>query len=289
MGMTQGPGWYPDPFEPRQQRWHDGRRLTGVTRPDPAIGHAAVPTRRRTAGRGRSLGTVALVLVAGVVAVGATYVRAHHGSAEASTMHRLLPRVHPRSDSLNYAILNTGPKGRPIAYNPCRPIEYVVNPDGAPADYLSFIKPAVKAAQRASGLKFVYLGTTTETVERSQRATTPEPVVIAFPAKLAVSKEVKRKEDVVGLGGSTWVTENGVVQPHYLTGSVALLSGWFKQQSAQHNRVAEQSVVMHEVGHLLGLDHVEDPAQIMYPAYHGQAAYGPGDLAGLAVEGSSAC
>jgi predicted Zn-dependent protease len=46
---------------------------------------------------------------------------------------------------------------------------------------------------------------------------------------------------------------------------------------------------MHELGHVLGLGHVQDPSQLMYPAHHGQATYGPGDLAGLAAEGDGAC
>ncbi|MDP9497989.1 MAG: M10 family metallopeptidase domain-containing protein [Actinomycetota bacterium] len=46
--------------------------------------------------------------------------------------------------------------------------------------------------------------------------------------------------------------------------------------------------LLHELGHLVGLAHVEDPGQLMHP--QGRiAAYGAGDLRGLAAAGSGPC
>jgi hypothetical protein len=183
--------------------------------------------------------------------------------------------------------LKTDQSGKPVTYDPCHPIDYVINPAGAPADYLSFIEPAIKAAQHASGLKFVYRGTTSATSDSRQRHTsTRQPVVIAFPTAL---DSPKATADAVGLGGSTAIVVNGAVRPHYVTGAIALLSSWFNRQSALHRTDAEQGVVMHELGHVLGLGHVQDPGQLMYPSATGQATYGPGDLAGLAVAGAGTC
>lgn len=294
--MAQQPGWYPDPHGPGE-RWHDGRRWTGVTRLDPAtaqtITRAAARRTRRMRRRIRLrpvlIGTLAACALAGAAVLVAP--SSTPGEAVASRFgltrhHRLLPQVSSASGSLNYTILKTDLAGAPVTYDPCQPIDYVINPAGAPANYMSFIKPAIDAAQQASGLKFVYKGTTTATFDADRHTTTREPVVIAFPTTLDSSQATG---DTVGLGGSTSITVNGAVQPHYVTGFIALLSRWFNRQSALHNRVAEQAVVMHELGHVLGLGHVEDPSQIMYPANHGQATYGPGDRAGLAAEGNGTC
>jgi len=47
------------------------------------------------------------------------------------------------------------------------------------------------------------------------------------------------------------------------------------------------STLLHEVGHLVGLDHVDDPEQLMYPyPLAGIAEFGDGDLLGLAALGA---
>jgi hypothetical protein len=199
--------------------------------------------------------------------------------------HRLLPRTAPKTASQDYAVLHTDAAGHPVTYDPCKPIHYVVNPDGAPADYLRFIRPAVSRAQAASGLEFVYDGTSSDTWDAHEHARTDEPVLISFTPTLADSAA---HPDAVGLGGSAFAT-GGVRQAYYLTGQIALLRPWFLDASAHHRTSEEQSIVMHELGHVLGLGHVDDPTQVMSPESHGLTAYGDGDLAGLALMGSGHC
>ncbi|WP_459985030.1 matrixin family metalloprotease [Nocardioides sp. AN3] len=199
---------------------------------------------------------------------------------------RLRPVVVPQQTSRAYKILETDVAGDPVTYDPCKPIHYVINPAGAPPDSLAFIMPAINAAQEASGLRFDYDGISEDSWESRQRGTKAGPVLIAF---LQQFNSEKATSDAVGLGGSTTLKINGMMMPHYATGAIALKQDWFARQSAEHNTAAEQAVVMHELGHVLGLGHVEDPAQLMYSSNHGQLTYGAGDLNGLAKLGSGSC
>lgn len=48
--------------------------------------------------------------------------------------------------------------------------------------------------------------------------------------------------------------------------------------------------MLHELGHLVGLDHVNDPTQLMYPETSGEMTdFAAGDLTGLAELGRGAC
>ncbi|WP_240721531.1 matrixin family metalloprotease [Pseudarthrobacter sp. NamE5] len=48
-----------------------------------------------------------------------------------------------------------------------------------------------------------------------------------------------------------------------------------------------RAVIMHELAHVVGLDHVNDPTQLMYEENSGQL--GTGDRTGLAMLGSGEC
>ncbi len=56
-------------------------------------------------------------------------------------------------------------------------------------------------------------------------------------------------------------------------------------QGTEHVR----AVIMHEFGHVLGLDHVGDPSQLMYEGPSYRTSFAAGDLAGLARLGTGAC
>ena len=49
------------------------------------------------------------------------------------------------------------------------------------------------------------------------------------------------------------------------------------------------SVVMHELGHLVGLNHVEDPADIMHASSETPPVYTEGARRGLQVLGDGPC
>jgi predicted Zn-dependent protease len=75
-----------------------------------------------------------------------------------------------------------------------------------------------------------------------------------------------------------------------VTGGVELDAAQFAELLSRDDGAAvARAIVLHELGHALGLAHVSDPAQLMYPTQSGVWDFAAGDLAGLAQLSSGAC
>ena len=193
-----------------------------------------------------------------------------------------------------YAFLDVRPDGRPVTFDPCQPIHYVVRPDGQPPSGPAMLAAALAEVSRATGLVFVDDGPTEEapTSERhlagrwSLRAQTT-PVLIAWATE----------DEWPSLGGSV-VGEAGPVSrtfarsaPRFVTGQVVLDA--VDLAHAPGDVVAAEQVrlvAMHELGHLVGLGHVDDPTQLMHAETGASLrGFGAGDLRGLHELGSGEC
>lgn len=199
---------------------------------------------------------------------------------------RLRPAVSADGDGA-YAFLDTYSDGGPVGFNPCQEIEYVVNPAGAPDDWESLVDTAITELGAATGLAFVDEGTTDDRdfAERVDATGDAEPVIIAW----ADDQEVDAlADDVAGIGGPT-VVQRGRMRS-YVSGSVVLdtdITDRLEEQLGGAN--AQLGLLLHELGHLVGLDHVEDPSELMYSTATSMTSYGPGDLQGLALLGAIPC
>lgn len=181
-----------------------------------------------------------------------------------------------------------------VAYDPCRPVHYVIRPDNAVPGGEALIRQAVSAASAASGLRFVYDGTTTEAPAEERKAFQPDrygkrwaPVLIAWSTP---AETPGLAGDIAGDGGSNYIQAPG--QPLVLTaGQIRLdapdLAGILASRPDGTDQV--RAIIMHELGHVLGLDHVDDPTQLMYADNTGLLNFAAGDRAGLALLGSGPC
>lgn len=200
---------------------------------------------------------------------------------------RLGERVAADSEG-PYAFAATQPgSDEPVSWNPCRPIRYVVNPDGAPDDWEPLVGESVADIAAATGFRFEDTGTSEERDfdDRTGGLGRPQPVLIGW----ADDQEVPRLAgDVAGLGGSTYIERSG--HRTYITGSIALDTDLFDElEDERHGEALMRAIVTHELGHVVGLDHVDDPDELMFKDNIGQTELGPGDREGLALLGSVDC
>ncbi len=198
------------------------------------------------------------------------------------------------SGSFVFAATQTG-SGRPVTYDPCRPIHIVVNSRAAPEGGEALLTDAVSAVSAATGLRLIIDGATDETPESNR-----SPVQDArygnrwAPVLVAWSDPGERSElggDVAGLGGSQSVSSPSGDHA-YVTGLVALDGPQFAEILAQpeNGRAEAVGVIEHELAHMVGLGHVSDPTQLMDARSHrGITTFQAGDRAGLAQLGTGPC
>jgi hypothetical protein len=180
-----------------------------------------------------------------------------------------------------------------VAYDPCRPIHYVVRPDLALPGTDKLIRESVAAVSAATGLQFVYDGPTSEAPVKDREAYQPDrygkkwaPILIAWSTPEEAPELAGR---VAGTGGSTSIQVQG--EPYvYVSGQVLLDAPGLTETLAFPDGAAlVRAVIMHELAHVVGLDHVNDPTQLMFEENSGQLDFAAGDRAGLALLGTGEC
>ncbi len=181
--------------------------------------------------------------------------------------------------------------GSPVTYDACRPLRLVVNPDGAPEGSEGLVEEAAAEIADATGLTVEIVG------ETDERPLDGRPLVVDrygsewAPSLVAWSdpEETPRLAgDVAGMAGSGYARRGDEVA--YVSGSMTLDGPQFAERLASGGRDRARGVVLHELAHLVGLQHVSDPSALMYPqAQPYVTELQGGDLAGLSALGQGGC
>jgi len=199
---------------------------------------------------------------------------------------RLMPAVLAPAGAGGYVF------DAPARFDPCQPIRYVVSGAEPFAGANALLTQVLSEVSARSGLKFVNAGPTTERAQPDRPSYQPDrygqtwaPVLVAWTDQAA---EPRLAGNIIGLGGPAVASVRG--KEHLVSGllyfdapELSLIAQWptgFAQM---------RTVMLHEIGHLVGLGHVVDPTAVMYPSDGGQGDYNLGDLRGLAYAGSGPC
>jgi hypothetical protein len=195
-----------------------------------------------------------------------------------------------------FGFLSKTTSGRPMRYDPCAPVRYVINPAGAPAGAVEEVRESFRRLGAATGISFLDAGTTTETHVRigagSRPSYQPQRYGVGHWAPILISWVTAADEpvlagNVLGYGGSTsyWTS---LTDQAYVTGEVVFDRDLSLVRPGFGAGLTRGNLVQHEIGHVAGLDHVQDRGQVMYPSISDRSpdGYGPGDRAGLAQLGA---
>lgn len=195
----------------------------------------------------------------------------------------------------------TTTEGRPLRFDPCRPVRWRFNSGGGAGDpYLPQVQQALAEISRASGLRLRYAGPSTTVPARADELEPGTDLVVAFahdselPMLAGAAAHGAPLRTVEGRAGRREVQR--ITQSGLTISIEQLTSGaWSSDQVSM--RPTTILLLMHELGHAFGLADVTAPGsedQVMYggpgtpaPWNDGQnwPRWGAGDLAGLSELG----
>ena len=185
----------------------------------------------------------------------------------------------PGSGGEGYTFMQVTDGGGPVTWECGAVIELEVNPQGAPEGYADLVAAAVAQVDEVSGFTFEVIG---ETDDREFTGRGRGPVLLGWADEGEVPELTG---PTAGLGGASYVIGPGG-GARSVGGMVVLDTdqpgGWL-------GGLDDQTVLVHELIHVLGLGHSEDPDQLMAAENSGQDELGEGDLAGLAALDDAAC
>lgn len=222
----------------------------------------------------------------------ASTVWAASGSPQSGTIAIPVP-YKPKGKAKTYTFLSgSKTKNTESRWNGCAAIPFYLNTSHAPKSALSLVKQSFAKVSAATGLKFYYAGARTYVPWARKNAFDDQPdgITIAWSTPKSVPD---LGGGPIGVGGPQYHHDDALDREVNYAGGVVLdrtFKRWKGGFITRNTKAAIGQVLLHEIGHAIGLDHVNDTRQIMYPSQQTitRGRYQAGDLAGLHALGLEA-
>ncbi|MBV9291229.1 MAG: matrixin family metalloprotease [Frankiales bacterium] len=214
-----------------------------------------------------------------------------------------------RASSTTYALQYVGPQAVVARWAPCvrtatgsRPqvIRYKINPAGKPSR-IAFVKTGIRKLERATGLRFRYAGRTSYVPQmspltgflraRQQERRTGVDFVVAWAFRgHGGGRSNLLTTGEAGVGSISWRFRPGVSQLRISDAAVVMERGNVGLRAGFGAGGTSGTLLLHELGHAVGLLHASNPHEVMYPFVGSQspASYARGDRRGLHAVGAHA-
>ena len=258
-----------EPFPPGDEKRPD---MQVPPRPDEAWRLLPPPVAAPRRRRGGGVAILAILIAIGVVmsvgGLGGVVDRA----------------ARPRGASDEYRFLAFA-NGKPVRWNPCEPIHYVVNLSEAPGGALEDVQEAIRRVSADTGIRFLFDGSTQEFPQQDRSSYMPQlygdrwaPVIIAWA-------DQSQTDIAFQQGGDHYAAVARPLAPP--DGTAQFVSGWIVVNTATRSEPgwdtpsAQGPTILHELGHIMGLDHVAARYELMEPSGGYVTDFGPGDRSGL--------
>jgi hypothetical protein len=196
----------------------------------------------------------------------------------------------PAAVTDGYAFWDMREDGSPVRWDQCAAIPWVLRVDGAPPGARSLLEEATARITEAGGPRFTYMGPSDEEPALSRAAFQPDrhgqdswaPVLVAWAPPHAGGLPLRDSDRAVSLP----IAVDGV----FVSGQVVFNDRRDLQMDFEDRATSWGATAIHEFVHVTGLDHVDDPSQLMHRfAGSGPIEFGTGDLDGLGALTSPGC
>jgi hypothetical protein len=187
--------------------------------------------------------------------------------------------------------------GVPVRWDPCQTITYAINADDADSPIAPDLRRALQRVTEVTGIRFESVGTTREGFlhayqrMRFARVIRRAELILIWVDHDDYREILRRLHDPRPSIAFAKTMKGLYANRDQYFGGIIVMDDDATSVRGFGSTYAHGAVLLHELGHIMGLDHVKDPDQLMYSGRNPRwnlHDFGPGDLEGLRLLGEDA-